>query len=1158
MKKSSFILKDLSIRKMAGFPLGMKALNNLAANVNIITGPNASGKSSTARAIQELIWHNNTKGLSLKGSVLIDEDNWEIDVDSGRVYIEKNGNIDQFKGLPAKEGHQRYLLALHNFVEGNEKDLAKEIAKQSIGGFDLEAAQESLGYNSKTSIRSAQEYKRYELAFKEYRNVRENQKQLSDEEKSLSFLEEEKQEAQQAERRYDFYNKVAEYLNARLKHKQLKDQLNDFPESIRNLAGNENELIQDYENALEDCEIKIEKAKKEILESKREFKELTIPENGVSQKVIAELDDRIAHLSDLARNIQRLKISISGLQEKENNALKTIDPTITAKKWEGINIKDVGELDKMLQNANQVLGEKEFLLAEIQELEKEAKEFKKGEVKPEIFTQGIKTLSDWLKEPQDTKGVSLQSLVILFVLSLLTIVSTYFFGAFGLIGLLFIVAAFIFAYSKKGGNSHTHKVREQDFSRSGLKSPASWNTENVAHRIDDLIEKLSVIKETERITQRLDTCKANLGKLQSRIDALHNQRNQWTEKLQSAPGFPKENSNDFSSLYWFLKNIIQWQEAHSQRKALEAEQTKTENHYRDELNKINELFANTNFPKAIDFREAKGVLTDLKAQESTRKDLFRSIENNNRIVSEQEFLRKSNEDKLSGIYSKIGIDKSEKSKVQDLINQLVDFKKIDQAFHTENQVFSDQKRRLETHSLYEEHKEELKELTIDLAQEKAKTNKEIATKLEEINKKITTIETKIRERKKGNKLESLLTEKEDALDGLHQLYEKNVKEATGDLIIKELKKETQHKNRPEVFKRANEIFNRITLGRYELLLNERGDTQFRALDKSLNRGYNLSELSTGSRVQLLLAVRLAYVETVESTIKLPLLADELLANSDDLRAKAIIEALIEISRDGRQVFYFTAQEDEVGKWQSHLSKTQLESKIFRLNSDGNETLSTDHFDTEFRQLNFSNEVPSPGGKNHHEYRAEIPVPSYNLLTQNASELPLWYLIEEVNLLYSALKIGVKTWGQLESFYQNDGIIEELNEEKFKQFSGRIQILNRFQELYKIGRSLPIDRTVLQDSGAVSEAWIDRVSDKLNEVHDDPHLLLHALKNREVSGFRTNSIEELESYLMSENYIDDQEILEKEELMISIQALISKLDIDTKALEQFLKRILERT
>lgn len=111
-----------------------------------------------------------------------------------------------------------------------------------------------------------------------------------------------------------------------------------------------------------------------------------------------------------------------------------------------------------------------------------------------------------------------------------------------------------------------------------------------------------------------------------------------------------------------------------------------------------------------------------------------------------------------------------------------------------------------------------------------------------------------------------------------------------------------------------------------------------AYDKEENMGKKLDQLSTGTRIQLLLAIRVAFVESQESNVKLPLLADELLANSDVDRAKAIIEALTEVSKEGRQIFYFTAQVDEVAKWHSYLSEVNgVDFELYGLEENVNET-----------------------------------------------------------------------------------------------------------------------------------------------------------------------------------------------------------------------------
>ena len=83
MKKPALIIKNLSIYKMLGFPTGMKSISSLANDINVIAGPNASGKSSTARIIQDMIWKKNIERIHLESRISIDENIWDIKIDNG-------------------------------------------------------------------------------------------------------------------------------------------------------------------------------------------------------------------------------------------------------------------------------------------------------------------------------------------------------------------------------------------------------------------------------------------------------------------------------------------------------------------------------------------------------------------------------------------------------------------------------------------------------------------------------------------------------------------------------------------------------------------------------------------------------------------------------------------------------------------------------------------------------------------------------------------------------------------------------------------------------------------------------------------------------------------------------------------------------------------
>ena len=104
-----------------------------------------------------------------------------------------------------------------------------------------------------------------------------------------------------------------------------------------------------------------------------------------------------------------------------------------------------------------------------------------------------------------------------------------------------------------------------------------------------------------------------------------------------------------------------------------------------------------------------------------------------------------------------------------------------------------------------------------------------------------------------------------------------------------IQQETRDASLPIVFHRARELFGIITRGRYDLQLDEGPPPAFTAQDTATGALLHLDQLSSGTRVQLLMAIRLAFVENVEAGPRLPVLFDETLGNSDELRAGASVD-----------------------------------------------------------------------------------------------------------------------------------------------------------------------------------------------------------------------------------------------------------------------------
>ncbi|MFW5972336.1 MAG: ATP-binding protein, partial [Bacillota bacterium] len=309
-----------------------------------------------------------------------------------------------------------------------------------------------------------------------------------------------------------------------------------------------------------------------------------------------------------------------------------------------------------------------------------------------------------------------------------------------------------------------------------------------------------------------------------------------------------------------------------------------------------------------------------------------------------------------------------------------------------------------------------------------------------------------------------------------------------------------------------------------------------------------------TRIQLLMAVRMAFIEQEENELALPLFLDETLANSDEQRARAIIESVIELARRGRQCFYFTAQLDEVQKWLSILEdESDLEAKVINLGKNQDKSRSVFTIDpVDIPELDI---VPSTVACTHEEYQDKIDVPNFNP-RKGAGEIHLWYLVDDLELLEVLLKKGVSKWGQLKTLLQI-GRLDFIPEDKsgiLTEISMLGESLEEFVRSWKVGRGKPVDRNALVRSDAVSSTFIDEVTELAREVGGDAEILISKLREGAVANFRSNKTDQLEQYFREEKYIDNQDILSEEDIYLR---MISRISGDSELSGQKVVELLKR-
>ena len=112
-------------------------------------------------------------------------------------------------------------------------------------------------------------------------------------------------------------------------------------------------------------------------------------------------------------------------------------------------------------------------------------------------------------------------------------------------------------------------------------------------------------------------------------------------------------------------------------------------------------------------------------------------------------------------------------------------------------------------------------------------------------------------------------------------------------------------NQPEMIATVSRLLGQMTGGKYIEFDRSGGGKQNVLIRQADGVERTPDQLSTGTREQLYLAIRLAYVlHYCEKNQPLPIIIDDVLVNFDDARAKQTIATLADISRSA-QVLFFT-------------------------------------------------------------------------------------------------------------------------------------------------------------------------------------------------------------------------------------------------------------
>ncbi|MHB0949709.1 MAG: ATP-binding protein [Gemmatimonadaceae bacterium] len=822
------------------------------------------------------------------------------------------------------------------------------------------------------------------------------------------------------------------------------------------------------------------------------------------------LRDREDVLSQAERDEARARAA-------EAEAARRLGAEMTPDRLAALDVGAFAGLAAFARRADRFRGEVEACEAEVRQA---AALPEPGPVAPERLQAGIRVLQQWLREPEAGNGAASTWAVwtAAFVGVTGWILLALKSGPFAAVGALAVLVLTLLGLRASRPGASLRETRRADYERLGLGKPATWAEAEVAVRLDDLLAQLAAAEIGKQRTQWLEHARGRLARLDQERAELEAERQALVDRLGVAP------DTDSVRLVVIAEQAGRLLEARQMVAGAVAAREEAERQLDLAAREVDTAFDNAGFAPPTGYAAAQAELNTIlelsrryetAVKEATAARLARETAQNRLVVVHGE---------LKELYARCDCAFGDARMVKSHCGQHADFqsaeRQLDLLRHELERVT------VALRAIEAEHQYVASlgsPATAELEAERALAMDKVAER-DLLRDERTTLQTRIATAKDASDVGNALARLAAAEGALRAARAKDRRAMIGHALLQCVRQASHNQHRPPVFRSASDRFARITCGRYTLDLPDEstgGIASFRALDAHTGRGYALNELSSATRIQLLLAVRIAFVESQEVGLKLPLFLDETLATSDDHRAAAIIEAIVAIAEEGRQVFYFTAQHDEVAKWNAALTGRAVDYKEHDLRKL-RPVFTRDLEPSPFAGLMAQMEQPLPevGSHTYETYGAVLGVPPIMPGRTPLSATHLWYLTDDPGKLRQVLGTGLTTWGELQNLIAANAV---------KLLADHPQVISRGAALAKalevmhaqaaIGLGKPVDREVLEASGAVSAKMMPHVLKLAGECSGHASKLLEALTAGRVSGFQAKKIAELREYLEEQEYVD---------------------------------------
>ena len=1139
---TTLAFERIEVRKAPGIHPGY-AIDGLSPDINIVFGPNASGKSTTARAIQALLWpHPSTlRRHELAATFQLGGDEWTIDADPGRVRRTRNGDPADPPLLAPIDDRVRYTLGLPDLLASENQPLAQAVFKESTGGFDLESIRRERDTLATVPAR-LEAARDVETAQLRLRDTERASSDIAAQARQLTTIRDRERRARQAHSDAELFRRALRHAHARHELDRAADVSRRFPPALERLTGSEPDELRVIAGRRAELDARRIKLETDLQRANADRERTGLVDKEISESLIRTLRGQLDDIGKLDHEVTRHQRDVQGAIAERDTHRKRLAADMSEQQLSKLDTDGLREL-AALSHDYADLRIKRQAREELERWLGDTAAPDPGVI--EELQQGIGLLVDRLRTPNaaELDNLLARMRVAAVIGGGLVIAAAIWLGVFvhpawylfGILGLLLLL--FTWRYGDPDSDAEATAI-QQRYGALSLEQPRRWDVEGVQVLLGELEQHLRVtLVDQEKATrwQDLESHRAELAQQEAQVNA---RRDNLVAQYGVAPDLGED------SLRLLAENLSRWQAADGRVRAIQAnlnavgqERRTIEARLRDQLGRFG--YASGTFGANIDELEERLAFYT----EATGRASAASRELNGDVMPEIQRL----DGARTSIFQRLDLPDNDTRGLDTLLGQRDAYR----AAVAEHQA-REQEARAADEALA--LAPELKEVPPEALQRQLEAAETGAADLEPAMQEISEIQTRIGDAKRRRDQEEALLRRDNALQHLREERNEVERRIAGDTLLGFVREQTRDAALPLVFHRARELFTIVTRGRYELQFEEGPPPAFTARDTSSGHTLGLDQLSSGTRVQLLMAIRLAFVENVERGPKLPILLDETLGNSDELRAGAIIDAAIEISRNGRQVFYFTAQGDEVARWKARLEQIPEEERpdsaiidLAEVRQDaGIERLPIQ----QPQQAADRATVPSPDGQDRSGYGASLRVPGIDPWAETLGGVHLWHAVTDNDALHNLVRQDLRTWGQLAGLAEAAGgstlAVMGVEEEAYRKAAARMRALESALEAWRIGRTRPVTNGDLAESGEVPPRAMPAVADMLAESDGDGQTLIELLQDRNIEGLDAGAVDRLETWLLDNGFITTATPLDRDEIRRRVLAE-SAPDLDAGAI-----------